>query len=92
MQRAYGLQPKNALRKMHKDSWEMVLLSEFTGCVITFASLLPRVIFMRRSEPSTHRVSGHTETTTYGESATVRSHEEQQNLPSRGIFGKVIHE
>jgi len=37
-------------------------------------------------------VSGSTETKTYGKSATVREYEEQQTLPSRGLFGKDADE
>ena len=37
-------------------------------------------------------VSGRTETKTYGKSATVREREEQQTLPSKGLFGKVTDE
>jgi hypothetical protein len=38
------------------------------------------------------RVSGSTETTTYGESATVGEHEEQHTLPRTGVFGKDVDE
>ena len=36
------------------------------------------------------RVSGSSETKTYGKSAAVRAHEKQQTLPRRSIFGKDI--
>src|SRR2546428_11951072 len=34
------------------------------------------------------RVSGSSETKTYGKSAAVRAHEKQQTLPRRSFFGK----
>src|SRR6266567_3165491 len=37
---------------------------------------------------SCNRVSGSSETKTYGKSAAVRAHEKQQTLPRRSFFGK----
>src|SRR5438270_5236285 len=42
----------------------------------------------RCSFKSANRVSGSSETKTYGKSAAVRAHEKQQTLPRRSFFGK----
>ena len=42
---------------------------------------------MERLCAAAQRVSGSTETKTYGKSATVGEHEEQHTLPRTGVFG-----
>jgi hypothetical protein len=44
--------------------------------------MFPRIFCLPR------RVSGSTETKTYGKGATRREHEEKHTLPRRSIFGK----
>lgn len=47
----------------------------------------------RSSQPSeAERVSGSTETKTYGKGATGREREEKQTFPKIGLFGKDVDE
>ena len=46
----------------------------------------------RRGKAHGMRVSGSTETKTYGKGAAGREREEKHTLPRRGIFGKEVDE
>jgi pimeloyl-ACP methyl ester carboxylesterase len=52
----------------------------------TYPDELRRAVIMNVAVPG--RVSGSSETKTYGKGVALREHEEQYTLPRRSVFGK----